>query len=502
MREGVACLAYFWLSLVCLEERLWSIVWRRPRAALREITGSAEWVAYHVVGVATLGVFVPEGGARLRRACLRHPGCRFRGGIDLSDRQWRDYRAAAPLLVGGCLVAAALGRIADRRVSARRCAAVLILVVAHGANGLYLVALVAAFRACAGRPRAIWALAVAALVAKEPVVRDRVPPLGSGGIYPWYASLPLLVLRLVSSSLDAGPETRAVDVVAHAFYASAPLYVTGPTIMWGDFRNATHADCRPRVLSYALRTILAAIFLELGTRRYPCFAVAATPGLLARLDPLAAAAFVLISINLLWLKFTVMWRVATCLARADGISPPENMRRFVCDNFTISGFWRGWHASFNEWLVRYLYLPLGGAARPAATVAAFAFVVLWHDLSEPRLLAWGTLNALFLLSERALGLASAARRAASTDAPFDRARVASLGAVYVTALLVANVVGYSVGLAGLAAVARALRPIRLHHALPPLAAAFAVFFAATQLAIKVRRLELLDRRPSSDDSSS
>ena len=39
---------------------------------------------------------------------------------------------------------------------------------------------------------------------------------------------------------------------------------------------------------------------------------------------------------------------------ADGVSVPENMQRCMCNNFSLTGFWRGWHSSFNRWLVRYL----------------------------------------------------------------------------------------------------------------------------------------------------
>ena len=71
----------------------------------------------------------------------------------------------------------------------------------------------------------------------------------------------------------------------------------------------------------------------------------------------------------------------------------------MANNYSALGFWRAWHRSYNLWIVRYLYIPLGGARRLAATsVLIFTFVALWHDLS-PRLLAWGWLAALFILPE-------------------------------------------------------------------------------------------------------
>ena len=97
---------------------------------------------------------------------------------------------------------------------------------------------------------------------------------------------------------------------------------------------------------------------------------------------------------------------ARLAALLDGVDPPENMRRCFADNCDIEvcelhpalvwflltrcpwpaqGFWRGWHSSFNLWLVRYLYVPLGGAsARLRNTCVAFSFVALWHDLEVRR----------------------------------------------------------------------------------------------------------------------
>lgn len=63
------------------------------------------------------------------------------------------------------------------------------------------------------------------------------------------------------------------------------------------------------------------------------------------------------------------------------------------------GFWKNWHASYNLWLVRYLYVPLGGARRRALAIwPIFTFVAAWHDL-EWRLLAWAWLSCLLFAPE-------------------------------------------------------------------------------------------------------
>jgi alginate O-acetyltransferase complex protein AlgI len=60
----------------------------------------------------------------------------------------------------------------------------------------------------------------------------------------------------------------------------------------------------------------------------------------------------------------------------------------------IAGFWRCWHMSLTSWSRDYIYMPLIGAYRNPylASISAFAFIGLWHDISLPYLL-WGLYNA-------------------------------------------------------------------------------------------------------------
>jgi protein-cysteine N-palmitoyltransferase HHAT len=84
---------------------------------------------------------------------------------------------------------------------------------------------------------------------------------------------------------------------------------------------------------------------------------------------------------------------------ADGIETPENMLRCMSNNYSALAFWRAWHRSFNRWVVRYIYIPLGGSNRSIVnTLAVFTFVAFWHDISL-KLLAWGWLVTLFILPE-------------------------------------------------------------------------------------------------------
>ena len=75
------------------------------------------------------------------------------------------------------------------------------------------------------------------------------------------------------------------------------------------------------------------------------------------------------------------------------------MVRCMANNYSTFGFWRSWHRSYNLWVIRYIYIPLGGSRNVVLnTVLVFSFVALWHDLTF-RLLMWGWLVSLFVIPE-------------------------------------------------------------------------------------------------------
>lgn len=52
-------------------------------------------------------------------------------------------------------------------------------------------------------------------------------------------------------------------------------------------------------------------------------------------------------------KLLIPWRFFRLWALADGIDPPENMVRCMANNYSVLGFWRSWHRSYNLWVIRY-----------------------------------------------------------------------------------------------------------------------------------------------------
>lgn len=155
-------------------------------------------------------------------------------------------------------------------------------------------------------------------------------------------------------------------------------------------------------------------------------------------------------LSFMWLKFAIIWRSFRLAALAEGIDPPENMVRCFANNYDIEGFWKGWHASYNLWLVRYIYIPLGGAARRVIAIwPIFLFVALWHDL-EWRLVSWAWLICFAFLPELLVKKWSSSSRFDSlrqTEAFLNVSAAAA--ALNIALLMVVNMIGFVVGLDGI-----------------------------------------------------
>ena len=146
-------------------------------------------------------------------------------------------------------------------------------------------------------------------------------------------------------------------------------------------------------------------------------------------------------------------------ALIDGIDPPENIVRCMSDNYSALAFWRGWHRSFNRWLIRYIYIPLGGDGGPATKgrwgvlravfnlVIVFTFVAVWHDI-QLRLLVWGWLISLFVIPEIFAGYLFPKAKWQNRKEAYRI--ICGIGAVgNILMMMAGNLVGFALGLDGL-----------------------------------------------------
>jgi protein-cysteine N-palmitoyltransferase HHAT len=220
-------------------------------------------------------------------------------------------------------------------------------------------------------------------------------------------------------------------------------------VQFRDFIQNLESPYREESLfRYTLRLLFAAFLMEVMCHMFPFFAVLKT-GLFNMLSPSEIVVVSYVVLKMMWLKFLIIWRFFRLWALCDGMNPPENMIRCMSNNHSLEGFWRGWHASFNKWILKYIYIPLGGTQSKVWSVwLIFLFVAIWHDF-EIKLISWGALNSLFLVVE-AIG-----KRISKTSTYCSLPHLAQYslevisGAAYIFVLVGVNMIGYAVGIGGL-----------------------------------------------------
>ncbi|TKY50845.1 putative membrane-bound O-acyltransferase [Spatholobus suberectus] len=233
----------------------------------------------------------------------------------------------------------------------------------------------------------------------------------------------------------------------------APLYIAGPILSFNAFASQLdvpqNTNSVRNVTLNGFRWILNLLLMELMTHLF-YYNAFANSGLWKHLSPMDVFIIGYGVLNFMWLKFLLIWRFFRFWSLINGIEAPENMPKCINNCHNLEGFWKNWHASFNKWLVRYIYIPLGGSKKKLLNVwVIFTFVAIWHDL-EWKLLSWAWLTCLFFIPELVLKSAAKAFQAQSSFGEcIFRELSAVAGAVTITCLMVANLVGFVIGPRGI-----------------------------------------------------
>eukprot|EP00029_Vermamoeba_vermiformis_P014736 TRINITY_DN9848_c0_g1_i1.p1 TRINITY_DN9848_c0_g1~~TRINITY_DN9848_c0_g1_i1.p1 ORF type:complete len:515 (-),score=28.33 TRINITY_DN9848_c0_g1_i1:107-1651(-) len=180
---------------------------------------------------------------------------------------------------------------------------------------------------------------------------------------------------------------NAINFLAYVFYF--PLYIAGPITTF----NAFLANIKKRQSIVSNNDSLRLLFqsfvymLALEIVLHFNYGYAFNEHKLwnreshENVQPYQAAIMGYWTLNFMYMKFLIIWRFFRCAALLDGIFVPENMIKCINRGVTFSFFWRSWHRSLYLWIIRHLYLPLGGKKRPLVALVVFGFIAVWHDLN-------------------------------------------------------------------------------------------------------------------------
>lgn len=249
-----------------------------------------------------------------------------------------------------------------------------------------------------------------------------------------------------------------VNYLLYVFYP--PLFIAGPVITFNDFcaqlQHPLHIGIGT-MARYAVRVAACVLVMEFVLHYMYVNAIKNARAWLGD-SPMELSMIGFWNLIFVWLKvrraardFTdpqllIPWRVFRLWSLLDGVDAPENMIRCMANNYSALAFWRSWHRSYNLWVVRYIYIPVGGARNLLpAVLLVFTFVALWHDLSFT-LLTWAWLVTLFIAPEVLATYLLPARR-------FGKyawyRHVCAIGAVgNILMMMTANLVGFVVGTDG------------------------------------------------------
>lgn len=245
-----------------------------------------------------------------------------------------------------------------------------------------------------------------------------------------------------------GSDYNMLLYLLYIFYP--PLFIAGPIVSFNDFthqlRNPLPIE-KKYTLLYAVRLAFCMLSMEFVLHFMYVNAIKDAKAW-GGASPMELSMIGFWNLIVVWLKLLIPWRFFRLWALADGVDAPENMVRCMANNYSTLGFWRSWHRSYNLWIVRYIYVPVGGAKNAIpATLLVFTFVALWHDLSL-KLLTWGWLVTLFILPE------VAGRSIVSSKKYGENwwyRHVCAAGGVFnVLLMMTANLVGFAIGTDGMA----------------------------------------------------
>ncbi|XP_070122848.1 protein-cysteine N-palmitoyltransferase HHAT isoform X6 [Equus przewalskii] len=191
-------------------------------------------------------------------------------------------------------------------------------------------------------------------------------------------------------------------MVAYVFYY--PVFHNGPILSFPEFirqmQQQEHCSLKANlpVLVLGLGRLLCSWWLaELMVHLMYLHAIYSSTPLLGAVSSWTLGGLALAQVLFFYVKYLVLFGVPALLMRLDGLTPPP-LPRCVSTMFSFTGMWRYFDVGLHNFLIRYVYIPVGGSQHGLlgtlfSTAMTFAFVSYWHG-GYDYLWCWAALNWL------------------------------------------------------------------------------------------------------------
>ncbi|XP_036979917.1 protein-cysteine N-palmitoyltransferase HHAT isoform X2 [Acanthopagrus latus] len=226
-------------------------------------------------------------------------------------------------------------------------------------------------------------------------------------------------LRFISFSLehcwcplDHGGVVQLCWLFSYTFYH--PFFYNGPIVTYKDYveqmsRSSEASDRDEPTFRYLVlrsgRIILWWCIAEYMIHVMYMHSIQSNETYLEILPPWALGGLALALVQFFFVKYLVLFGLPSMLASEDKLVPPK-LPRCVSIMYSFTGMWRHFDEGLYRWLIRYIYVPLGGSrhgllCKILSTGLAFGFVCLWHG-GHDYLQYWALMNWAGVLVENGL----------------------------------------------------------------------------------------------------
>ncbi|XP_057697941.1 protein-cysteine N-palmitoyltransferase HHAT-like isoform X1 [Corythoichthys intestinalis] len=235
-----------------------------------------------------------------------------------------------------------------------------------------------------------------------------------------FSSVSMNTLRLISFSLEhcESPAVHSDGVLqlgwllSYTFYH--PFFYNGPVITYNDYveqmqraveERKQHKGGAHYLLFRSARILVWWCIAEYMIHAMYMHAIKSNETYLEILPPWALGGLALALVQFFFVKYLVIYGLPSMLATLDQLVPP-GVPRCVSIMYSFTGMWRQFDKGLYRWLLRYIYVPLGGSHHGVlykilSTTLAIGFIFLWHG-GHDYLQCWALMNWLGVLVETGL----------------------------------------------------------------------------------------------------
>ncbi|XP_044142452.1 protein-cysteine N-palmitoyltransferase HHAT [Bufo gargarizans] len=204
------------------------------------------------------------------------------------------------------------------------------------------------------------------------------------------------------SSLQASDDTAfsLPSLMLYVFYY--PLFHNGPIITYDEFAKQIYAQDTRRpnfhlsgLVADISRLVLWWLLAELMIRTMYMHAMYSSYAVLEDVSYWTLGGLALAQVLFFYVKYLVLYGFPALIVQLDGVTAPA-LPRCVSTMYSFTGIWRCFDVGLHRFLVRYIYIPMGGShsglgGMLLSTASTFIFVSYWHGGHE-YLWYWAALN--------------------------------------------------------------------------------------------------------------